>query len=96
MLVGISRLSDGPNERIQAVFNVGVAPRLVELLGSPTPSVQTPALRTVGFVVDLQKCQCVTSLTIAMGSSKEEHSQGSLLDDLECNGWHSGADSSSD
>mmetsp|Transcript_8857 Transcript_8857/g.8766 ORF Transcript_8857/g.8766 Transcript_8857/m.8766 type:complete len:548 (+) Transcript_8857:120-1763(+) len=47
----LSYLSDGPNERIQAVLNAGVAPRLVELLGSPTSTVQTPALRTVGNIV---------------------------------------------
>jgi importin subunit alpha-6/7 len=47
----LSYLSDGPNERIQAVLNAGVAPRLVELLGSSTPAVQTPALRTVGNIV---------------------------------------------
>ena len=47
----LSYLSDGPNDRIQAVLNAGVAPRLVELLNSPTASVQTPALRTVGNIV---------------------------------------------
>jgi hypothetical protein len=47
----LSYLSDGPNDRIQAVLNAGVAPRLVELLGSTTSSVQTPALRTVGNIV---------------------------------------------
>ena len=35
----------------QAVLNAGVAPRLVELLGSTTSTVQTPALRTVGNIV---------------------------------------------
>ena len=47
----LSYLSDGPNERIQAVINAGVGPRLVELLSSSTASVQTPALRTVGNIV---------------------------------------------
>eukprot|EP01034_Spumella_vulgaris_P039897 gene39897-49310_t len=47
----LSYISDGPNDRIQAVLNVGVAPRLVELLGSTTSAVQTPALRTVGNIV---------------------------------------------
>jgi len=42
----LSYISDGPNDRIQAVLNAGVAPRLVELLGSTTTTVQTPALRT--------------------------------------------------
>jgi importin subunit alpha-1 len=41
----------------QAVIEAGVVRRLVELLGHPSPSVQTPALRTVGNIVtgdDLQ------------------------------------------
>ena len=54
---GLSYLSDGPNEKIQAVIEAGVCRRLVELLLHPSPSVQTPALRTVGNIVtgdDLQ------------------------------------------
>jgi len=47
----LSYISDGPNDRIQAVLTAGVAPRLVELLSSSTSSVQTPALRTVGNIV---------------------------------------------
>jgi hypothetical protein len=60
----LSYLSDGPNERIQAVLNSGVAPRLVELLGSSTASVQTPALRTVGNIVtgDDQQTQFILNL----------------------------------
>lgn len=53
----LSYLSDGPNEKIQAVLEAGVARRLVELLLNPSPAVQTPALRTVGNIVtgnDLQ------------------------------------------
>lgn len=53
----LSYLSDGPNEKIQAVIEAGVCRRLVELLLNPSPSVQTPALRTVGNIVtgdDLQ------------------------------------------
>merc|ERR1712151_215229 len=53
----LSYLSDGPNEKIQAVIESGVARRLVELLLNPSPAVQTPALRTVGNIVtgnDLQ------------------------------------------
>jgi hypothetical protein len=44
---------------------LGVAPRLVELLGSPNASVQTPALRAVGNIVTgddaqvLYVCVCV-------------------------------------
>lgn len=47
----LSFMSDGPNEHIAAVLEAGVAPRLVELLGSTTPTVQTPALRAVGNIV---------------------------------------------
>ena len=44
----LSYLSDGPNDRIAAVIQAGVVPRMVELLGSATASVQTLALRCVG------------------------------------------------
>lgn len=53
----LSYLSDGPNDKIQAVIEAGVCRRLVELLLNPSPAVQTPALRTVGNIVtgnDLQ------------------------------------------
>ncbi len=47
----LSYLSDGPNEKIQAVIQAGVPRRLVELLMHPQATVQTPALRTVGNIV---------------------------------------------
>lgn len=47
----LSYLSDGPNERIQAVIEVGIARKMVELLLHSSYSVQTPALRTVGNIV---------------------------------------------
>jgi len=53
----LSYLSNGANEKIQAVVEAGVCRRLVELLAHHSPSVQTPALRTVGNIVtgdDLQ------------------------------------------
>jgi importin subunit alpha-6/7 len=53
----LSYLSDGPNEKIQAVLDSGACRRLVELLLNPSPAVQTPALRTIGNIVtgnDLQ------------------------------------------
>lgn len=56
----MSYLSDdnGPhNKKIQAVIKTGVCRRLIELLMHNNPSVQTPALRTVGNIVtgdDLQ------------------------------------------
>ncbi|KAL0348616.1 UNVERIFIED_CONTAM: Importin subunit alpha-1b [Sesamum angustifolium] len=53
----LSYLSDGTNDKIQAVIVAGVCQRLVELLLHPSPSVLIPALRTVGNIVtgdDLQ------------------------------------------
>ncbi|WOL15755.1 importin subunit alpha-1b-like [Canna indica] len=53
----LSYLSDGTNDKIQAVLEAGVCPRLVELLLHPSPSVLIPALRTIGNIVtgdDLQ------------------------------------------
>jgi len=53
----LSYLSNGKNNKIQAVIEAGVVPRLVELLAHHSPTVQTPALRTIGNIVtgdDLQ------------------------------------------
>ena len=53
----LSCLSDGTNDNIQAVIEAEVVTRLVELLAHPSPTVQTPALRTIGNIVtgdDLQ------------------------------------------
>ncbi|PON69637.1 Importin subunit alpha [Parasponia andersonii] len=69
----LSYLSDGPNDKIQAVIESGVCPRLVELLMNPSPTVLVPALRTVGnivtgddtqtqFVIDNQVLPCLFQL----------------------------------
>ena len=47
----ISYLSDGPNDRIAAVLDAGIAPRLIELLQGTQTTVHTPALRAVGNIV---------------------------------------------
>jgi importin subunit alpha-1 len=47
----LSYLSDGPNERIQAIIETGIARRMVELLLHTSFSVQTPALRMIGNIV---------------------------------------------
>ncbi|KAL0375844.1 UNVERIFIED_CONTAM: Importin subunit alpha-4 [Sesamum calycinum] len=47
----LSYLSDGTNDKIQAVIEAGVCQRLVELLLHPSPTVLVPALRTVGNIV---------------------------------------------
>jgi importin subunit alpha-1 len=75
----LSYLSDGPNEKIQAVIESGVCQRLVELLMHPSPSVQTPALRTVGNIVtgdDLQtqiviNCNALPCLLALLNSPKK-------------------------
>ncbi|KAJ6879953.1 importin subunit alpha-like [Populus alba x Populus x berolinensis] len=57
----LSYLSDGSNEKIQAVIEAGVCPRLVELLHHPSPTVLIPALRAVGNIVtgDDMQTQCM-------------------------------------
>ncbi|KAI4497084.1 hypothetical protein M0802_007830 [Mischocyttarus mexicanus] len=47
----LSYLTDGPNEKIQAVVDSGIVPKLVELLSYPEVTVLTPALRAVGNIV---------------------------------------------
>ncbi|PRP82632.1 hypothetical protein PROFUN_09743 [Planoprotostelium fungivorum] len=61
----LSYLSDGSNDKIQAVIEAGIARKMVELLIHPSYSVQTPALRTVGNIVtgdDLQT-QCIINVS---------------------------------
>ncbi|MGH0177468.1 UNVERIFIED_CONTAM: hypothetical protein FKN15_075459 [Acipenser sinensis] len=47
----LSYLSDGPNDKIQAVIDSGVCRRLVELLMHTDYKVASPALRAVGNIV---------------------------------------------
>ncbi|XP_043724014.1 importin subunit alpha-4 [Telopea speciosissima] len=69
----LSYLSDGTNDKIQAVIEAGVCQRLVELLLHPSPTVLIPALRTIGnivtgddaqtqFVIDNQVLPCLHQL----------------------------------
>ncbi|KAF6173635.1 hypothetical protein GIB67_022994 [Kingdonia uniflora] len=69
----LSYLSDGTNDKIQAVIEAGVCPRLVELLLHPSPAVLIPALRTVGnivtgddvqtqFIINQQALPCLLNL----------------------------------
>ncbi|KAI7847390.1 armadillo-type protein [Circinella umbellata] len=75
----ISYLSDGLNDRIQAVIESGVCRRLVELLMHPATSVQTPALRSVGNIVtgdDMQtqvviNCGVLPALLSLLSSNKD-------------------------
>ncbi|EDW19228.2 importin subunit alpha-7 [Drosophila mojavensis] len=59
----ISYLSDGPNDKIQAVIDAGVCRRLVDLLLHPQQNVSTAALRAVGNIVtgDDQQTQVILS-----------------------------------
>lgn len=47
----LSYLTDGTNEKIQAVLDTGLIDRLVQLLSSDVNTVLTPALRAVGNIV---------------------------------------------
>ncbi|KAK9161768.1 hypothetical protein Syun_008109 [Stephania yunnanensis] len=66
-------LSDDTNEKIQAVIEAGVCPRLAKLLLHPNADVRMPALRTVGniatgddfqtqFLIDNQVLPCLHQL----------------------------------
>jgi importin subunit alpha-1 len=75
----ISYLSDGQNDKIQAVIEAGIPRRLVELLMHASTSVQTPALRSVGNIVtgdDIQtqviiNCGALPALLSLLGSTKD-------------------------
>ena len=75
----ISYLSDGSNDKIQAVIENGIPRRLVELLMHASTSVQTPALRSVGNIVtgdDVQtqviiNCGALPALLSLLGSTKD-------------------------
>ena len=65
----LSYLTDGTNDRIQAVVNErDIVPRVVELLDHDTPSVQTPALRVIGNIVtgDESQTQAVLHCPMAL------------------------------
>lgn len=62
----ISYLSDGSNDKIQAVIESGVCRRLVDLLMHNSTAVQTPALRSVGNIVTGDDLQ--TQVVIASGA----------------------------
>lgn len=47
----LSYLTDGANDKIQAILETGIIPKLVQLLTSQEGTILTPALRTVGNIV---------------------------------------------
>ena len=75
----ISYLSDGSNDKIQAVIEASIPRRLVELLMHASTSVQTPALRSVGNIVtgdDVQtqviiNCGALPALLALLSSQKD-------------------------
>lgn len=75
----ISYLSDGSNDKIQAVIESGVCRRLVDLLMHQSTAVQTPALRSVGNIVtgdDVQtqviiNCGALAALLSLLSSPKD-------------------------
>uniref|UniRef100_A0A8C4RTJ4 Importin subunit alpha n=1 Tax=Erpetoichthys calabaricus TaxID=27687 RepID=A0A8C4RTJ4_ERPCA len=75
----LSYLSDGPNDKIQAVIDSGVCRRLVELLMHTDYKVISPALRAVGNIVtgdDIQtqvilNCSALPCLLHLLSSPKE-------------------------
>ena len=68
----VSYLSDGPNGRIQALIELGICPRLVDLLRHPSTSVQIPALRSVGNITTGDNLQ--TQMMIMSGALPALHS----------------------
>ncbi|XP_037933165.1 importin subunit alpha-7 [Teleopsis dalmanni] len=75
----ISYLSDGPNDKIQAVIDAGVCRRLVELLMHPQNNVVTACLRAVGNIVtgdDVQtqvilNCNALPCISVLLTSQME-------------------------
>ena len=68
----ISYLSEGSNDKIQAVIESGVCRRLVDLLMHSSTSIQTPALRSIGWIVTGDNLQ--TQVVIASGALPVLHS----------------------
>jgi len=46
-----SYLSDGGNERIPAILETGIAPKLFMLLRNPKIGIVIPAMRTIGNLI---------------------------------------------
>eukprot|EP01090_Pellita_catalonica_P022076 TRINITY_DN8449_c0_g1_i2.p1 TRINITY_DN8449_c0_g1~~TRINITY_DN8449_c0_g1_i2.p1 ORF type:complete len:502 (-),score=79.41 TRINITY_DN8449_c0_g1_i2:18-1469(-) len=78
-LWALSYVSDGENDRIQAVLDAGIARRLMELLMQPSLQIKTPALRTVGNIVTgtdkqtavLMELYCLPYLLTLLNSPKK-------------------------
>lgn len=64
----LSYMTDGTNDKIQAVVDSGVVARLVELLANSDSKVLTPALRTVGNIVTGNDLQVISYHILLLGS----------------------------
>jgi len=67
----LSYLSDGDDDKIQAVIDTDIVGRLVHLLSHPNASILTPALRTLGNIVTGNDQQ--TQTVINKGALKSFH-----------------------
>lgn len=66
----MSYLTDGPDDRIEAVQLAGVLKTLVPLMGHTHPNVQTPVLRAVGNMVTGNNEQVLAYLMMLVSSIK--------------------------
>ncbi|XP_063237401.1 importin subunit alpha [Bacillus rossius redtenbacheri] len=78
----LSYLTDGNNDKIQAVVDMGVVPELVKLLASPEVCVLTPALRAVGNIVtgnDTQTDAVIQSGAIPLLKGLLRHERSNIM-----------------
>nr|CAD7442156.1 unnamed protein product [Timema bartmani] len=78
----LSYVTDGSNDKIQAVVDNGVVPRLVELLGMEEVGVLTPALRAVGNIVtgnDLQTDSIIHAGALSKLSYLLKHPRSNIM-----------------
>ncbi|KAG2374925.1 hypothetical protein C9374_010299 [Naegleria lovaniensis] len=73
-----SYATDGPMERLQACVDQGFIPRLIKHVKSPYPSIQTPALRTIGNI--LTGDDTLTQAVLSANSGEVIYCLKSLLD----------------
>ncbi|KAJ8770619.1 hypothetical protein K2173_021266 [Erythroxylum novogranatense] len=71
----LSYLSDGTNDKIQAVIEAGVTQRLVEFLLHPSPTVLIPALRILGNIVTEFDIKKEAAWAISNATSGGSHEQ---------------------
>lgn len=78
----LSYLTDGSNDKIQAVLETGIIPKLVNLLRSEEGTVLTPALRAVGNIVtgdDLQTDAVISAGGLPYLSALLRHNRPNIV-----------------